>query len=156
MKDSRHIVHLCVLLAVAIAGFIAARRILLPETFGLIGHYRAAALETIKSKPVRHAGAAVCADCHSDVADLKATSKHAGINCESCHGPAAAHADDPDSADARPQRHVSQDRRQFCGTCHSESISRPAFMRQIHLVIHYPKQPCTDCHKSHHPEVDAK
>ena len=156
MKDSRHIVHLCVLLAVAIAGFIAARRILLPATFGDIGHYRAAALDVIKSKPVRHAGAAACADCHSDVAEVKATSKHAGLGCEGCHGPGAAHAEDPDSADARPARHVSKDRRIFCGACHFENVSRPSFMPQVHPILHYPKQSCTDCHKPHSPKAEGK
>lgn len=156
MKDSRHIVHLCVLLAIAITGFVAARRFLLPDTFGQIGHYRAAALEVIKFKPVRHAGAIACADCHSDVVDLKSSSKHAGVGCESCHGPGAAHAEDPDSAGARPERHLSKDRRIFCGACHSENVSRPSFMPQVHLMLHYPKQSCTDCHKPHSPKAESR
>ncbi|MBI4179659.1 hypothetical protein HY522_09595 [bacterium] len=154
MKNARHVLRLAAILVVGVTSFIVVRRLLVPATFGEIGHYRAAAIEQIKSKPVRHAGADACVDCHSDVSDLKSTSKHAGIHCESCHGPGAAHAEDPDSADARPTRHLAQPRRLFCGACHSESISRPPFMRQVHLEIHYPKQPCTDCHQSHHPEVE--
>lgn len=155
MKDSRHILHLAIILFIGVTSFIVVRRVLVPASFGEIGHYRAAALEEIKSKPVRHAGAAVCVDCHSDVSDLKATSRHARINCESCHGPGAAHAEDPDSADARPTRHLTQDRRLFCGICHMENASRPAFMPQVHLEIHYPKQSCTDCHNPHHPDPDT-
>ena len=153
MKDYQHVVRLGILIAIALIVFIVGRRLLLPATFGQIGHYRAAALDAIKSKPVRHAGQDACVDCHSDVFETKSKSRHAGVHCESCHGPALLHTEDPDSPAARPRVPAPEDRRVFCGACHKENVSRPKFMPQVHLDVHHAGQPCTDCHNPHSPDT---
>src|SRR5512135_3392441 len=86
-----------VLLACGIAGSYAVARVMLtPRSFGQYGHYRGAALEEIASREPTFAGAVACDECHSEVRDLLAKHEHKGVSCESCHGPARKHAEDPD------------------------------------------------------------
>ena len=43
--------------------------------------------------PMRHAGSAVCGDCHAEIVDLHDKDAHTGVACESCHGPGLAHVE---------------------------------------------------------------
>jgi len=62
---------------------------MVPESFGKYGHYRANAVDDVMNLDIAYAGFEACADCHDDVVETKAGSRHAGVACESCHGPAA-------------------------------------------------------------------
>lgn len=60
-----------------------------------------------------------CAGCHVTGLDNAAsTFKEFGVGCESCHGPAAAHAADPENV----KPYVTVDA-QVCGACHSRGTS---------------------------------
>ncbi len=131
------------LLGVALVG---ARYRFVPATFGDAGHYRAAAIPQITGQPIRYAGREACNECHSDIADVHSRGRHQTVACEACHGPLAAHLENP--ADVHPL--VPRDRR-FCPRCHSYDPARPTGFPQIDPVAHNPGKPCISCHNPHQP-----
>jgi len=68
------------------------------------------------------------------------------VQCEVCHGPAAAHADDPDSGMPPAPRDRSK-----CPLCHGYNPSRPTGFPQIDPQSHNPSQSCITCHRPHQP-----
>lgn len=144
--DYRHVVRMALLFALAVALFLVVRAVFVPSTFGLYGHYRAGALDDVRVHPVKYAGQAVCVDCHSDVQTTRAEGRHARLSCEGCHGPLAAHANDPTGAAAtRP------DGRAPCLRCHTQNPARPRTLPQVVVSEHAEEGPCTACHQPHKP-----
>lgn len=134
-----------VLLTLAIVGsYLAARSFLTPRSFGELGWYRAEALGELASRPTVFAGKKACDECHSDHIQKLAKAEHKTLSCETCHGPASAHVDNPD---------VKLDKLTFshCVRCHQASPSRPKWLKQIQVKDHYSGQLCTECHTPHQP-----
>src|ERR1700692_2386843 len=96
-KDAEHLVRLAVAFVVVAAVLLLIRAHFIPKSFGQYGHYRGDALAESSNQPLSYAGHQACEDCHSDVLAIKKAGKHMGVNCESCHGPLAKHAEDPAS-----------------------------------------------------------
>lgn len=142
------VVRLGVLALVAIAVTLYARHRFVPKTFGETGHYRAAAVNAVASTKVKYAGAAQCAECHDDIAAKKAASYHRTLSCEICHGPAAGHAEDPESQ--KPV--IPRERGAACLYCHEYLPSRPTGFPQIIERLHNPVKPCIECHNPHDPK----
>ena len=149
IADLEHFIRAAVLLLCLLAVFLVVRGFLVPKGFGLYGHYRAGALADIAARPLAFAGRAACADCHSDVVDARKGSKHERIGCEACHGALAAHAADPSSAQP-----VLPDTTKICLVCHAHSVTRPVSFPQVDPQEHSQGQPCTSCHRPHHPEIE--
>ena len=139
--------RLAVVFVVAVAALVIARRVLIPESFGDRGHYRALAVDSIAARDVKYAGHQTCALCHSGVAQVRADGNHRGVSCEVCHAPAASHASAP--MDGKPT--ISRDR-DLCVLCHAFSPSRPTGFPQIDSATHNPQLPCIGCHMAHAPE----
>lgn len=137
---------LAALFGLALAALITARTLLVPESFGIYGHYRADVVDEIAAQPVVYAGAKVCNDCHDDIVELKEGSHHAGVACETCHGPAWAHTEAPDEVTPDIPRG-----RGFCPLCHGYEPSRPSGFPQILADRHNPGRPCMACHNPHNP-----
>jgi len=137
---------LAVFLLAAVA-LIAARSLLIPDTFGDLGHYRAAAIDSIIAHEKKYAGHQECALCHASIAEERLASNHSGVRCEVCHGPAANHVADPMSVKPGAPRE-----RGFCILCHEYNPSRPTGFPQIEPVSHNPLTPCMSCHDPHAPE----
>lgn len=111
----------------------------------------------------RYAGAKVCLDCHDDKAADIANSLHgktanprtpaAGMGCESCHGPAAAHADDPEKvkplqfSTASPEATAA-----MCTSCH-ESGDQGMWHGSKHETRGVS---CTECHSVHHSAGESQ
>jgi hypothetical protein len=134
-----------VLLTLGIVGsYLVARRLLTPASFGQFGWYRGDALAEIAARPPSYAGKKACDECHSDEVQKLARGEHKTISCESCHGPAQAHADNPD---IKLYKLTDSD----CMKCHAENPSRPKFIKQITMSDHYVGDRCIGCHKPHHP-----
>jgi hypothetical protein len=136
------------LFAVGITAFLVLRWMLVPADFGLLGHYRAGAVNDNMERPVKFAGQAVCVACHTEVAELRAKGKHAGVSCESCHGALAAHAQNQDGV--KPKR---PDPRTTCILCHTASISKPTSFPQVVPAEHAPEGSCAECHVVHNPKL---
>lgn len=148
-EDQEHLLRVAALFLAAIFLFLFVKALLVPAGFGTYGHYRTGALEDSRARPVVFAGASVCADCHTDVAETKKAGKHAGVRCEACHGPLAKHAGADDPSAAKPQRPTAA----LCVVCHSANVAKPAGFPQVHLKEHAEPGTCFECHKPHQPGV---
>ena len=126
---------------------IFVRQRYVPPTFGEIGHYRAAATDSVGSRAIRYAGAAICVECHEELGDTKSRSYHRTLSCEVCHGPAANHAGDPEGH--KPA--IPRTRGEVCLYCHNYLPSRPTGFPQIVETQHNPMEPCIGCHDPHDP-----
>jgi hypothetical protein len=142
--------RLAVVFVLAIVGLVVARQLLIPETFGDRGHYRAAAVDSIAAHEKKYAGHQECALCHTNVAEVRAEGNHRMVSCEVCHGPAATHVAAP--LDVKPPIPRSRD---LCVLCHAYNPSRPTGFAQIDSVAHNPRIPCSQCHEPHAPEPPA-
>lgn len=149
IQDKEHLYRMALLFAAGIAFFLLIRVFLVPKSFGMYGHYRGNALADIRALPVVYAGRAACADCHSDVVESRAGSKHAQIGCEACHGPLAAHANDPEKSKA-----VKPEGAGVCLVCHLRNTARPKGFPQVEPQEHCENETCTTCHTPHHPEIE--
>jgi uncharacterized CHY-type Zn-finger protein len=145
-KDAEHLVRLAIACACVLVVFLLVRAYFVPKSFGAYGHYRGAALAEQASKPISYAGHQACEDCHADVLALKKTGKHAGVNCEACHGPLAKHAEDPSSV--VPQL---PDTAVLCARCHEENIAKPKTFPQVDSAQHSGGVVCKTCHVPHSP-----
>jgi DnaJ-class molecular chaperone len=124
------------------------RSAVVPKSFGQFGHYRAAALDAIRERPVSYAGQETCVACHDDEAKTRALGKHAHVACETCHGPQAQHADDPAA-------HVPQlpDVANLCRRCHEKDAAKPQGFPQVVTAEHSAGALCTACHQPHNPHL---
>ena len=131
-----------------VAALIIVRTMLVPESFGKLGHYRADSVDENASLEITYAGYRICIDCHDDVYELKQESNHRNLSCETCHGPAAAHTEAPD--EILPDVPIG---RELCTLCHGYNPARPSGFPQILPSLHNPGDPCMTCHEAHNPEL---
>jgi hypothetical protein len=146
-ESSRHLVRLAGLFGLGLCAFLVVRWLLMPEGFGVYGHYRAGALADNRERAPLYAGQAACVECHTDVGEARAVGRHARLSCEGCHGPLASHAVDPGAGTgvAKP------DGREGCVRCHARNSSRPPGFPQVVVVEHAEEGACTACHQPHQP-----
>ena len=136
---------LLILFTAFVIAFLIVRRLLIPDSFGDLGHYRADALEEISNLEIAFAGKETCIACHDDINEIIQTDVHANISCEVCHGPGARHADSMEAADIQ-----KNGTREACGLCHSTNPARPSnIITQIDLKEHNIDFNCIDCHNPH-------
>jgi DnaJ-class molecular chaperone len=143
----QQVVRLAIVFLALAAALVVARTYLIPETFGQLGHYRAAAVEANASKPLVYAGREDCAVCHTERAEEFAKGRHQNLSCEVCHGAAAGHIESPSEHKPPAPRD-----RGYCPLCHGYNPSRPTGFPQIDPVSHNPGAPCIKCHNPHAPE----
>lgn len=149
-KDGSHLLRLAGVYVAGTLSFLVIRAFVVPQSFGQYGHYRGASITEIAAHPAKFAGHQTCETCHTDVAQTKSTGKHAGVNCEACHGPQAKHADDPASVDpGKPDTAV------LCVQCHAASAARPKDFPQVNADEHSGGAPCGTCHQPHSPVIAA-
>jgi hypothetical protein len=144
IKLPPQILRLVVLTIAIVGSYAAARQIFMPKSFGQYGHWRGDALMEIASREPRYGGKKSCNECHSETLDKIAQFEHKTVSCESCHGPAKAHGDDPDHHD------MEKPAANMCLRCHEFNPTRPKFIKQIELKSH-DKGNCTECHMPHQP-----
>jgi len=150
-EDKGHLVRMASIFAAGIVVFLVLQAAFVPPGFGVYGHFRAGALDDNRDPalhPIRFAGRAACEDCHADVVQARAGSRHARIGCEACHGPSAVHAADPAAS-----KGVRPDPRAVCIRCHSASASKPKGFPQVAVAEHAADGPCTACHRPHAPKI---
>lgn len=146
MKLPEQVTRLGFVIAVIVAVVLLLRFVILPESLFSARPHQAAAVEREMAKPLRHAGVAVCRECHEEQFELKYSGKHRNIGCENCHGPAANHAADENAAKPRLPRE-----RESCLACHGYDSSRPNGFPQVDPLAHKPRKKCVSCHDPHDP-----
>ncbi len=146
-KDSAHLIRLAGVFLLGLVLFLVIRSAMIPKSFGKYGPFRGDALAEISARPVVFAGHEVCENCHPDEAALKASGAHKTVNCESCHGPLAKHAEDPGTVQP-----VLPEVAKLCLRCHAKNIAKPAGFPQTAADG---SKPCDTCHKPHSPGLQA-
>ncbi len=149
-KDAGHLFRLAAVFLAGLLAFLVVRSFLVPRSFGRFGHYRADAIAEIAARPIHYAGHQACESCHSDVLDVKSKGVHKGVACESCHGPLAAHADDPTSVTP-----AKLDTVVLCPRCHQANIAKPKNFPQVDAAEHSSGAACNTCHQPHSPAMNA-
>ncbi|MBI1745166.1 MAG: hypothetical protein HYR55_01090 [Acidobacteria bacterium] len=137
--------RLVLVFAVLAGGFVSIRFMLPPSLKDNALHVKTTvAREMVKT--VKYAGSDVCADCH-DQYQVKKNGYHRNLSCETCHGAAKGHTDDP--IEVKP---TLPKLREFCVRCHAFNPSRPTGFPQISSAAHNPMKPCVSCHNPHDPK----
>ena len=139
------------LAVVIVALFLAARSQLVPESFGVYGHYRADSVEENAAFPAQYAGEEACLECHAGIDEAKIRSGHISVRCEACHGPLREHAATPAENKAAPLENVTE----MCLLCHESNPTRPPEFSQIDPREHRPGIECLGCHDPHIPEKNV-
>jgi len=134
------------LFALFIILFLVARYFLVPASFGEVGHYRFNSIAENAEQPLHYAGREACAECHDDKAIEMESDMHAGLSCETCHGPGMIHYDEPEAGQL-----IIPDQRNFCGKCHAYNLTREGIITMIDLEVHNPDKKCIECHNPHLP-----
>jgi predicted CXXCH cytochrome family protein len=142
----QHVVRMASLFAIGFGAFVVVRAMLIPDDFGVLGFYRAGAIEDAKLVAPKYAGQAVCVECHSDVGELRSTGAHVKVSCEACHGPLASHVAD---FQVKPR---ALDPRTLCLQCHTAAAGKPRDFPQIVPADHF-EGACKDCHTPHKPGI---
>jgi hypothetical protein len=147
-RDYQHVLRMAAVFTVGLATFLFWRSWMVPADFGTLGHFRAGAIVEASARTPRFAGQASCVSCHDEAQQVRATSSHATVSCEACHGPLGDHArGESDAAPIRPSTRAT------CLTCHTSRVGMPAAFPRIIPREHAESGPCTDCHTAHAPAI---
>lgn len=138
---------LMALAVIAVASFVLGAGLFVASTaYAEFGGGKAAVnARSWASRPMTLTAGA-CVKCHADQAAQQATNKHAGIDCETCHGPAGSHpGSDPDVV-----VQIAKPTAALCVQCHDKVAGRPADFPQVDLARHYGGGTlCLRCHDPH-------
>jgi hypothetical protein len=121
--------------------------VLIPKPMKDVHLQWASDIKREQAKALYYAGFRVCEECHDRIYATKNAGYHRDLSCETCHGPAKAHVEDPDKT-----KPVIPATRTFCPQCHSYNPSRPRGFPMINPVAHNPLKPCVTCHNPHDPK----
>jgi cytochrome c554/c'-like protein len=147
-RDAGHLIRPAAVLLAGLALFVVVRSAVIPKAFGQYGHYRPAALASIRQRQPAFAGQATCVLCHEDEAKARAAGKHAHVACEACHGPQAKHADDPVSVKPTLPEVAA-----LCRRCHEKDAAKPKTFPQVVTAEHSGGVACNTCHQPHSPQL---
>jgi hypothetical protein len=141
------ITRLALAFAIFISLFLVLRHFLVPKTFGVYGHYRAASLIDNAQLEIHYSGQQACFVCHQDIEDKKAQDVHSDIHCETCHGPGEKHV-----VNSKVEKILKPTGREFCGSCHALNAAKlKSAIFQIDLKKHNIGKNCLECHNPHQP-----
>ncbi|HET8725585.1 MAG TPA: cytochrome C [Anaeromyxobacteraceae bacterium] len=154
MEHARHVFRIVLLVVVILAAVLLARGFLVPKSYGTYGRYRGDNVaEQMNARPVLHAGAASCAECHVDEAKKHGEGAHRSVSCEICHAPKGAHVL-ADGAVVKPPIDRSFT---LCARCHRKIAGRPEKFPQVDLEKHVngpvEGKVCLQCHDPHSPKI---
>jgi hypothetical protein len=147
-RDSGHLIRPALVLLAGLGLFLVVRAAVIPKGFGRYGHFRPAALDDIRQRPISFAGQDTCLLCHEDQGKARAAGKHARVACEACHGALAQHADDP--AAHTPKLPDVAD---LCRRCHEKDAAKPKGFPQVATAEHSGGVLCNTCHQPHNPHL---
>lgn len=137
-----------VILISVVVIFLFARQMMIPDSFGQYGRYRGDNINENASRQVSFAGSSKdCAGCHREVYRAVAGASHSGMDCQSCHGPAAKHISKPGAWSLRVEGSA-----ELCGSCHRTIAGRAdGKIATVKPLMHSGGVTCTRCHDPHRP-----
>lgn len=147
----KQVIRLLIAFALFIGIFLVTRKIIMPDSFGDIGHYRADALTEIASFTPKYTDSLSCVTCHQEIDSLKFVGDHSGLDCQTCHGPGHLHVKNP-VVDTL----IKPASREFCAKCHNKNSARPKFIKQVDVTKHNVNSLCVACHNPHKPSMRNK
>ena len=123
MDLSYRIRLLIVLISIGVlaGGGLLFKKLLIPDSFGVYGHYRADAISEAALVPIRHGTNASCFKCHPYEAKIHKKGRHKTISCEFCHGTYADHVADGKKAGTLPVK-KEKEITTLCLRCHNTEI----------------------------------
>ena len=138
-------------------GFVVKAQ-LIPDSFGVYGHYRADAIESEVFRPIRHGTNTSCLKCHPYEAAIHLKGRHKTISCEFCHGTYADHAKDGKKIGTLPVKKDTEITT-LCLRCHNNEIKARSeeVIKTIAMPEHLESQKvkvthtCNQCHHVHAP-----
>ena len=162
-KYNTHVIRIIVILVVLLAIGIGVRAMLVPESFGKYGHYRAGAIQDEMNLEVRNGTNASCLPCHSYIKEMHFSGVHKTVSCEFCHGPFADHIKDGKVIAKLPKKQ-GEEIRTLCLRCHNQIIrARPKeSIKMVTMPDHLQKKQvrldhtCDQCHNVHAPLMWVK
>lgn len=144
-KIPEQIKRLFVVIIIIIAVLVTTKYFILPAALTDTRFHRQSTVDREVAKKIVFAGATVCGTCHVDQMTKKSKGYHKTVSCETCHGAAFSHIENPAQKPTAPRG------REFCVFCHAYDQSRPTGFPQINPVVHNPLKGCTTCHNPHDP-----
>jgi len=138
-----------------VAFILLARAFYVPADFRshergyMYSYNRTANIGEWKAFKIKYQGPEYCRDCHEDKASMLATSPHAIISCENCHGAAFNHPEDPEKLTVNRSRDL-------CLRCHAALVTPGSGRNRIPGIDaneHNPGMACADCHNPHNPDL---
>jgi len=142
--------RLFIIFGFIVAIFIAVRYFAKPDSFYQYGHYRGKALTEIAGKETKYAPRGACADCHDAEFAANKAGPHSVISCQTCHGPAVEHVNDPSTSNITKPTVLKT-----CVRCHEANKARPKRFPQVQIPDHNDGKTCNKCHNVHNP-LDIK
>jgi len=151
---------LIVLLTIGVlaGGGLLFKQLLLPDSFGVYGHYRADAIKEAALVPIRHGTNASCFKCHSNEVKFHKKGRHQTISCEFCHGTYADHVADGKKIGTLPVK-KEKEITTLCLRCHNTEIKarHEEVIKTVAMPDHLKDQNvkithnCNQCHYVHAP-----
>jgi len=139
-------------------GGLLLKRILLPDSFGVYGPYRADAIAEAAMVSIRHGTNASCFKCHSYEAKIHKKGRHHTISCEFCHGTYADHVANDKKTGTLPVK-KEKEITTLCLRCHNTEIKARSeeVIKTVAMPNHLKDQnvkithDCNQCHHVHAP-----
>jgi hypothetical protein len=157
-----HIIRLTLVLAAALAAFLALKDFATPKSWDHDASYRLDATTDLQQQPALYGGNASCRDsaCHGLEKDHEAkwsllqSAVHETLACEGCHGALGKHVQDGAKvADAFIERDNT-----LCLRCHARLLGRDSKVAQFRPTTGVHKMAgvtqttrCSNCHDAHAP-----
>ena len=126
--------------------FLIIRHLLIPDSFGQDGYYRAASLNDNSHNKIVYAVKSQCIECHADIGEKLSSDVHSDLSCVTCHGPGLDHVNAPESV-----KIMKPGTRNDCSRCHALNPARQkSVINQIDPAKHHiEKNDCIECHNPH-------
>lgn len=162
-KYNTHVIRIAVFLVAALIIGIGVRTVMVPDSFGKYGHYRAAAIEDEMNREIRNGTNGSCLACHPYIKEMHFSGVHKTVSCEFCHGPVADHIQDNRVIAKLPKKQGGEIRA-LCLRCHNQIIrARPReVIKMVAMPDHLQKKNvrldhnCNQCHNVHAPLMWVK
>lgn len=153
-----HVVRIILTLVGMVVVGSVLRQAMLPDEFGMHGHYRPGAVTDEASRETRIMANESCFDCHPFIKKIHLAGVHKDVLCEVCHGAFADHVKD-DAVFASMPVVRGEDIKPLCVRCHHKIVQAmpPEKMKLVAMPEHLEKKKvrthhvCNQCHHVHAP-----